>query len=146
MGRLAKPKLRAIAREFDPLLFRMTWTTWSFDLGGGRLDLPTASLILRQHMALMNEGIGPRDPDPYDAVILNAAVREAGHLYTTAELHDFRLVDEDGTPLTDYPLCAARSWVDGVPCALPAGHPRIASRGFSYDHAAPDAGVWWNKR
>jgi hypothetical protein len=66
------------------------------------MDIPTASLILRQHMRLIDEGVGPRDPQPHDAAVLAEAVRRAGHMYTTAQLHDFRLVDEDGTPLGDY--------------------------------------------
>src|SRR5918993_4987450 len=113
------------------------------------MNLPTASLILRQHMALIDEGRGPRDPDINDVKVLAEAVHIAGHLYTTAQLHEFRLVDEDGTPTA---MCPARSWGDQDPCAHLRGHPRVTAPGRRgglgdvYDHGNPDAGTWWNER
>lgn len=112
------------------------------------MDLEIASLLVRQHMALIDEGIGPKNPKTGDAQLLAAAVRAGGaDEFSTDYLRDYRLVDEDGTLLGDYPPCPALSYTDQIPCAHRAGHSRVfgpTGPRELYDHSAPDHRVYWN--
>lgn len=69
-----------------------------------------ASLIIRMHLALMDEGIGPRPPAgdgtvEEDAAVLEEAVRVAGHLFDEHwDLWESRLVSDEA----HFPRCAER--------------------------------------
>lgn len=53
------------------------------------MDVAVASLLIRQHMALIEEGIGPADGQPeQDMAILRQAVGVAGHLFDHDHLCD----------------------------------------------------------
>ena len=112
------------------------------------MNLETASLIIRQHMALMDQGIGPKNPTARDAQLLADAVRAGGADEFSAEyLRDYRLVDKDGNLLGDDPPCLARSHTDQIPCAHRAGHPRVSGPTGPqemYDHSVPRQRLYWN--
>lgn len=55
------------------------------------MDTVVASLLIRQHLRLIDEGVGPRDPHPSDRDVLADAVAVAGHLFPHAELCDANL-------------------------------------------------------
>lgn len=105
------------------------------------MDFAAASLIIRQHMALIDEGIGPKYPGEHDARVLAEAVRLAGHRFAESDLYEHGLVEEN--PAVP---CPARSRIDEVPCAHRAGHPRVSgpTQGEIYDHSAPTHGAYWN--
>lgn len=51
-----------------------------------------ASLLIRQEMALTDEGIGPSGPLPADRAVLDWAVKTAGHLFDSHRLWDYDLL------------------------------------------------------
>ena len=55
------------------------------------MDTVTGSLLIRQHLALIDEGIGPKDEHPSDRDVLAEAVAVAGHLFPHADLCDANL-------------------------------------------------------
>lgn len=59
------------------------------------MKIETASLILRMHIALAGEGIGPDDPEPEDEAILAEALRRAGHLLGPHALRTGNLITRD---------------------------------------------------
>ena len=67
----------------------------------------TASLIVRMYMALVDEGIGPRDPEPYDqSTLIQAAevcisagtlsIHDAWDVYLVSELDPRHPKDHEG--------------------------------------------------
>ena len=59
------------------------------------MNLETASLILRMQIALIDEGIGPHNPQPGDETLVQEAVRLADHLISPASLHYADLITLD---------------------------------------------------
>jgi len=58
------------------------------------VDVDVASLIVRQHLALVDEGIGPKDVAPGDAVVLAQAVRVARDEIEDHDLWEAELISD----------------------------------------------------
>lgn len=56
------------------------------------MNVKVAEFLIRCQMAMVEEGIGPRDDLPEDVEILAEAVKVAGHLFNEHELWDVGLV------------------------------------------------------
>lgn len=59
------------------------------------MDYQIASLLVRQHMSLMDEGIGPARPLDDDGHLVQAAYWVVRNELTEHEAWDYRLISED---------------------------------------------------
>lgn len=71
------------------------------------MDRNVAHLLIRQHLALTDEGIGPRDATPADNALLNRAVHAAGDDFDSHDLYEARLIgkNEHRTARPSCPNC-----------------------------------------
>lgn len=59
------------------------------------MNVNVASFLIRCQIAMVDEGIGPRDAVPQDRAVLAEAVEVAGHLFDEHELWDVGIIDDD---------------------------------------------------
>lgn len=59
------------------------------------MNVNVASFLIRCQIALVEEGIGPRNGIPEDREVLADAVRVAGHLFDEHELWNYEVIPDE---------------------------------------------------